>query len=720
MGKNITFSYHSWSLLLDARLELSDRLMKSIFDIHSLPVQMILSFIGVVILTATAMGVPAIWLIRDQLERQAWSQVDQGYRATIALYDAKYNELTNLAMLTAQRPTLRELLEQGNSDAISDYLGTLKTGAGLELVVICDSSNDIIASPDSYGTLNPCETWNDGEYQFLYQSTPMQLWLIATSPVEGNYRNTATVMVGTILNDEFSHQLREQTGLDHIIWAGGVPIANSLISDNISLENLDLREIDPPTGPKNNYSVFDLSGKTYFSASAYLDDNGIIDQVALSVEEITATQSRIMWIMAGSILVVAVMGSIIGTILARRISQPLVRLANTADEFRRGDLRSTVAIKAPVREVNQVAQALESARIDLLNTLTTLEQEKAWVNHLVESIVEGIMTLDHDGNITYFSQGAERITGWTREDILGRSCDFVFMLPDSDTLFSDHIPVAGSKSKIVVELADGHRATLAVTKARLAPSEVRDAQRVLVFRDVSEEEIMHRILGDFLANIAHEFRTPLSAIAASIELLIDQAPDLSGKELNELLNSLHLGILSLQNLVDNLLESASIEAGRFRISPRTSDLTEIIARAILTMKPLLEKYGQQLTAELPLELPVVYADERRVEQVLVNLLSNASKYGPPDEEIKISVLEDQEWVTIQVADHGPGVSHEHRKYVFQRYMYPGLLSNSAKIGAGLGLSVVKAVVDAHGGFVGVKDRPGGGSIFWFTLPLADV
>jgi two-component system phosphate regulon sensor histidine kinase PhoR len=693
--------------------------MKSYFDVHSLPVQMILSFIGVIIITAAAVGIPAVWLIRNQLERQAWSQVDQGRRATLALYDARNNELEDLAMLTAQRPTLRELLSQGNWDEIGDYLGTLKTGAGLDLVVICDSSHEIIASPDSFLSMDPCEMWSDGEYQILIRKTPLQLWLTATYPIENIESSTAMVMVGTMLNDEFAHQLHEQTGLEHIIWAGEFPVATSLTSGIINLDTLSLQEIYPSINEKDDYGVFELKGQPYFSAFADLDGDSIRTEVALSVADIAATQSRIMWIMAGSILSVAVVGSIIGAILARRISQPLVRLANTADAFRKGDLHSTVAVDAQVREVDQVAQALESARIDLLDTLTNLEREKAWVNHLVESIVEGIMTLDHDGHITYFSHGAERLTGWSREEVLGRSCDEVFLLPELSAPFSQHIPTPDSKKKIVVELADGNRATLAVTKARLTPSDAGDFQRVLVFRDVSEEEMIHRILGDFLANIAHEFRTPLSAAAASIELLIDQAPELSDTELKELLDSLHLGILSLQNLVDNLLESASIEAGRFRISPRTSDIAEIIGKAVWTMQPLLEKYGQHLIAELPLDIPVVYADARRVEQVLVNLLSNASKYGPADEEININVMVDHQWVTVQVADRGPGVSHEQRKHVFQRFMYPGSLSDSAKVGAGLGLSVVKAVVEAHGGKVGVEDRPGGGSIFWFTLPLAE-
>jgi signal transduction histidine kinase len=270
-----------------------------------------------------------------------------------------------------------------------------------------------------------------------------------------------------------------------------------------------------------------------------------------------------------------------------------------------------------------------------------------------------------------------------------------------------------------VELANGKQATLAITGARLIPPETDDARVALVFRDVSEEEAIHRLMGHFLANVSHEFRTPLSALAASVELLLDQASDLSPAELQELLTSLHLGILGLQTLVDNLLESASIEAGRFRVYAKPTKLGKIIAEAVGVMQPLLEKHGQRLVMELPPTLPLVRVDSRRTMQVLVNLLSNASKYGPDDAEITIGATVGDEWVRVTVADRGPGVRPEQREELFRRFVYLDSNGDEAQYGAGLGLSVVKAVVEAQGGQVGVEDRPGGGSIFWFTVPVED-
>jgi signal transduction histidine kinase len=251
----------------------------------------------------------------------------------------------------------------------------------------------------------------------------------------------------------------------------------------------------------------------------------------------------------------------------------------------------------------------------------------------------------------------------------------------------------------------------------LTRSGEKDTGIALVFQDISEEEAVHRLLGQFLANVAHEFRTPLSALEASIELLLDQAPDLNPTEMQVLHTSLHLGILGLHTLVDNLLESANIEARRFQVSPRTTDLGFIIAEATQTMQPLLNKYEQHLTLELPVDIPIVQADPRRTVQVLINLLSNANRYGPPGAEVLLQVTVDEKYARVAIVDHGPGIPTEQRVNVFRRFESPHADVAVSQAGAGLGLSVVKAIVEAQGGQVGINDRPEGGSIFWFTLPI---
>ena len=119
-----------------------------------------------------------------------------------------------------------------------------------------------------------------------------------------------------------------------------------------------------------------------------------------------------------------------------------------------------------------------------------------------------------------------------------------------------------------------------------------------------------------------------------------------------------------------------------------------------------------------MDIPIVRADPRRTVQVLINLLSNASRYGPPDEEIVLRVTNDRQNACVAVIDQGPGIPPEQRVNLFRRFVFPHADDAVSQAGAGLGLSVVKAIVEAQGGQVGVDDQPAGGSIFWFTIPIA--
>jgi PAS domain S-box-containing protein len=353
----------------------------------------------------------------------------------------------------------------------------------------------------------------------------------------------------------------------------------------------------------------------------------------------------------------------------------------------------------------------------LKQSVAELRRANDWTDHLLQAVNEGIVTLDRDGRITFFSPGAERIIGLSQQEALHQHCDQVFKMLDPDERFSRQLPPPDRQIKTTVALANGRAATLALTGARLVPPDSDESEIALVFRDVSEAEMVHRFMGEFLANITHEFRTPISALAASTELLLDQADDLTPGELRDLLNALYMGIVGLQTLVDNLLESARLEAGRFHVFPRPVELGGIIADAAHIMQPLLTRHGQQLVIELPEELPVVQADSRRVTQVLVNLLSNANKYSPDGTEIAIDVTTTAGTARVAVADHGPGVLDDFRPSLFRRYARPDSGAGKSRYGAGLGLPVVKAIVEAHGGEVGVEDRPEGGSIFWFTLAI---
>jgi K+-sensing histidine kinase KdpD len=241
----------------------------------------------------------------------------------------------------------------------------------------------------------------------------------------------------------------------------------------------------------------------------------------------------------------------------------------------------------------------------------------------------------------------------------------------------------------------------------------------LVIRDISEEAAARRLRSYFLANISHEFRTPLTALNASVELLLEDIEELSLAEIAELLNSIHLSVTGLQTLIDNLLESTSIEAGHFHIRCRPTDLGDVLTNALQVMRPLLERRRQHLSLAIFPQIPLVNADPTRLTQVLVNLLANASKYSPMETTIDLSLQNiNREKLRVSVSDQGPGIPLSERSKLYSRFMRLGE-TEKTQYGIGLGLSVVKTIIEAHQGEVGMEERPGGGSIFWFTIPVQE-
>jgi signal transduction histidine kinase len=242
------------------------------------------------------------------------------------------------------------------------------------------------------------------------------------------------------------------------------------------------------------------------------------------------------------------------------------------------------------------------------------------------------------------------------------------------------------------------------------------SERVVVIRDVTEEEAVNRLRYNFLANVAHEFRTPLSGIAATTELLVEEGSDLTPEELRELVETIRLSTLHLQTLVENLLESTTIEAGCFQVHRRPINLEDVVKGAVDLMNPLFKRRNQHLAYIGPVELPTVWADANRLTQVLVNLLSNASKFTPMGGKIELNIIQDLEWMTIAVLDSGPGLPDELYADLFKRFVTANQ-SHDTQYGIGLGLSVVKSIVEMHGGQVGAENLPTGGAKVWFTIPI---
>ncbi len=219
-----------------------------------------------------------------------------------------------------------------------------------------------------------------------------------------------------------------------------------------------------------------------------------------------------------------------------------------------------------------------------------------------------------------------------------------------------------------------------------------------------------------LATVAHELRGPLTAIATSSELLAEDFLHLEPEQVKHMLGAMHRRTLWLQGLVENLLCAATIREGRLQLYRQSLSLADLLADVDAVVGPLLEQRGQRLRIRMANQLPEVLADSRRLGQVLINLILNASKFGAANTSIDITISVRGGAVRVAVSDRGPGVSSDQAQRLFEPYYRAPATAGSGKDGVGLGLSIVKSIVEAHGGQVGVESRRGGGACFWFSVP----
>jgi PAS domain S-box-containing protein len=674
-------------------------------------VQLVLIFVIFTLVTVVGLGIPITIFLTRQVETQMRSLLDQASQTTLALYENKNAQLEILAELIIERPTLNQLvLEEGDDpQVIAAYLDEFLGNTFADIIVVCDGTALIGMAGE--GVLSEhCSpsSWN------AFTSIGDEVWLLSGALLSPEGAPELQVVVGqraeSILG-EFS----QQSGLDYLLFNG----RQLSVFTEIDGADPQLVNISPEL---SSYQRLRLNAEnpqanTHMAGVIPITDDDSFSLIGLlDLAVFYALTRELRNIILVTLLIVSLVGVVVAILVSRRISQPLTKLARSAVALREGDLTTSLVSGSQVWEIDQLTNAMEDARVSLKHSLDQLKLEKAWIENLLNSVVEGLLAVDEKMRITFASEAIERITGAKLLTILGRSLDEVFITSDGEDLFSHQIPAPNQGRRIPVAI-NGREVLLAVSASKLLPPDAGNATLALVIRDVTDEERIHRLLGEFMANITHEFRTPLTALSASVELLLDQLPSLSTPEVDLLLQAINIGIIDLQSLIDNLIEAASIEAGRFKVNSKPTPLSAIILDAIGTVEPIVQKHDLKLVFTDPHIEITVLADQRRTSQVLVNLLSNAIKHSPEGGMIAVTPRVMGDIVRVEVIDEGHGIPKHQRSKLFNRFMTPLSEEDCDQLGLGLGLSVVKAIIEAQNGLVGYQDGETVGAVFWFSLPL---
>ena len=226
-----------------------------------------------------------------------------------------------------------------------------------------------------------------------------------------------------------------------------------------------------------------------------------------------------------------------------------------------------------------------------------------------------------------------------------------------------------------------------------------------------ESEELRSVLLD---SVTHEFRTPLTAVKASVTSLLG-SPNLDNAQRQELLTVINEESDRLNRLVGEAAEMAQLDAHKVELQLEPHPIRDAVERALEESKPILGRHPVEV--RLPEDLPPVRIDLERIKEVLVQLLENAAKYSSPESPIHVTAEAKNRMLSTSVADRGPGIDDFELSLVFDKF-YRGRNQRFQIQGTGMGLAIAKAIVEAHGGRIGVTSQPGNGSVFYFTLPVA--
>lgn len=650
----------------------------------TLVTRLIIAGAAIVLLSLLAANAAVMLILHDEFNRHTESSLRQGQRAAQLVLAERANALDALVAVLSERPTLQRLLAARNFAASVRFLEDFRSQSEIDWIIVCRQETPLLATQGAPHDAALCNPATATGYR-LVNAAPS---LIARMPVgEGNQ---IEVVVGQAIHTDFLRTLTAASALEHSVvdldnmhrlvstWTPTNDIPSVVLDDEAQIEGV--RRLSDAVG---------VAYAAVFASMSQDEPAQLLLESALPISVQLFRERRVVALLALSMAISTAILIGVAVLGVRRVNGSVV------DALQRS------------------AEAVASAQVERLAALESLDA-------LIQSIVEGVIMADDEGIVRFVSAGAVRILEISPDDAIGAEMNTLIALADSGPFpIADLLAQPGHNRMLEVRTRSAKAITVAVSATRIHPPNAAERLNAFILRDVTEEEAHNRLRSYFLSSISHEFRTPLSTLKASLDLLVSEENPLDHAEARQLVRPAYRSVVGLQTLIDNLLTSSTIEAGQFTLHLGNVDLNAVLADAIHVVTPLLERQQQELILDLPALSPPMNGDTAQLTQVLINLLTNASKYSPSGVPIEVTIArcagENGKAVRVAVADHGPGIDRTQRAEIFRRFVRHHD-NEREQYGVGLGLYVAKSTISAHGGRIDVDNRPGGGSIFWFELP----
>ncbi len=671
---------------------------------------LVLSHVGLALVLGLLLLGAAAQVVRAALQDRAQAQAAQAGMDALARLQDQQRDVAVTAELLAQRPTLQAQLAGNRRNAATGFLETFARTAGVDAIQLQRGGEDFA----SVGTPLPASLRTG-----LHEDTNGQLWIVQARSLP------ATAIGRVVVADRLAQGVLQPSQPD--IRLQLLPLS--------ALQGVRALPVEPERLASYRHAVT-------VRAAEDLRDQG--DAAALRVQPVLDASGE-----ARALLVAAVprevlarsalrwlsglaIGSLAGVLLAawlaawiaRRIARPFDDLASAGHRLGLGDLDTPVkAPAADLAEARSLAHSLEQMRQQVRALTESERRQRQELDAVLEGVGDGVVAVDAAGLVRYANRQFLELAGQDEANVLGLPFEQVIVPAPADggPIVEAMIdPLATARRHGV---AEGRvRATV---RGRIRSLVIRSSappggRQVAMVREERSAEAARSMRDAILANLSHEFQTPLAVQLASIELLqdhLDRHPDALAREL---VDAQYRGALRLSLLVDNLLDSVRLESGEMKLRDEDVDPVALVTDAVDLMAPLLQQREQQVALDLPPGRRRLRGDGQRLAQVVINLLANANKFAPDRSTIRIELVWGERTVSLWVEDEGPGLPPLRRRADLFAPFRRSPDQEPSQRGSGLGLAIVRAMVERHQGEVVVADpRNGQGARFGIVLPLEE-
>lgn len=430
-----------------------------------------------------------------------------------------------------------------------------------------------------------------------------------------------------------------------------------------------------------------------------------------SLESVYAQLSNINEIFLKGSIIALVISVLIGILVARAITKPIIEMRRQAQKMARGDFSQKVNVYGS-DEISQLAVTFNHLNDRLKHSMATIEKERSKLSSVLANMSEGVIATDNKGQITLINEAAGKLLGKNPNYLINQSLLEHLELEDKE-IGMNELQEGGS---IILDFSTEEVYLVRANFSTIYDDYDKVSGFITVLSDVTEEEKIERERREFVSNVSHELRTPLTTLRSYLEALTDGAwkdKEIAPRFLEVIQNETERMI----RMVSSLLELSRMDSKADTLQRRRVDFTSFFHEIIDRFDMNVKDDRIILSRDIPNETTYVWIDKDKMTQVLDNIISNAVKYSPDGGVINFKVKKNMRQIIVSIEDEGIGIAYDKLDKIFDRFYRADKARTRDLGGTGLGLAITQEIVEAHYGKIWVDSKEGKGTTIYFSLPL---